>query len=513
MSKSAKIAIDAGAIKASGREVMIVAALCLLLTGGIIAVYAQTAGFALLAYDDTTYVIMNQHVLAGLTPDGVKWAFTTMQGGNWHPLVWLSLMLDRTWDAGKGGLHLVNVTFHIINTVLLFWVLRRYTKAVWASFFAAALFALHPLHVESVAWVSERKDVLSAMFWLLTMLAYLRYVERRTAGRYVMLVVTFALGLMSKSMLVTLPFVLLLMDYWLLERFGKTKMPAGLIIEKLPLVVLSAVICVVTVIAQKSSGSVMKMSIVPLSQRIGNTFTAYCQYLMKTFWPADLAVFYPHPLKYLDIWQIVMSLAALVVITTVVILLRRRYLLAGWLWYLGTLVPVIGLVQVGSQALADRYTYIPLTGIFIMLAWGAGDIVGQNRTRRIIAGICGAVIIVVLGVMTFIQVGYWRDTITLFQRCEAVTRDNFVLRAYLGIGYAEKNDYELAIHAFEGALKFEPNDVRSLYNIGTMRLRQGRADEAIAAYEQVVRLDPANDSARMGIEKALAMKRGEPPKQ
>ena len=373
----------------------IVIGLSILLTACVAAVYIQAGSFGFLDYDDPFYVPLNTQVLAGLTWDGIKWAFTTMHAGNWFPLVWLSLMLDRTLlGAGAGGFHLVNVALHIANTILLFWVLKRYTKAVWASFFVSALFALHPLHVESVAWITERKDVLSMLFWLLTMLAYLRYVEIPTIKRYVIICVVFALGLMSKPMLVTLPFVLVLMDYWPLKRLWTEGESNGvkigrLLLEKIPLLSLSAASCVMTVIAQKNSGAVAKISIVPFSQRIGNALVSYCDYILKTFWPVDLAVFYPHPIKSLAGWKVAVSLAVLVVITIAVILLRRRrYLLVGWLWYLGTLVPVIGLVQVGGQAMADRYTYIPLTGIFIMLAWLAGDFVAQRRFRQILGGYC-----------------------------------------------------------------------------------------------------------------------------
>jgi tetratricopeptide (TPR) repeat protein len=492
----------------SGRERVIIIVLCLLLIAGVAAVYAQTAGFGLVAYDDPFYVTINPQVLGGLTWDGVKWAFTTMHAGNWFPLVWLSLMLDRTLGAAAGGFHLVNVTFHIANTILLFWVLKRYTKAVWASFFVTALFALHPLHVESVAWVTERKDVLSTLFWLLTMLAYLRYVEIPTTKRYVIICVVFSLGLMSKSMLVTLPFVLLLMDYWPLERTGRQRTEDGrqkaslkwLIIEKIPMVVLSAAACIMTVIAQKSGGAVAKISTVPFNQRVGNALVAYCQYLIKMFWPVDLAVFYPHPIKSLAVWKVVASLAALVVITIVVILLRRRrYLLVGWFWYLGTLVPVIGLVQVGGQALADRYTYVPLTGIFIMLAWAAGDFAAQKRFGQVLAGVAGAAIIVALAAMAFVQVSYWRDTMSLFTHCATVTPDNVIVRKYMGIAFAEKGDPESAAREFEASLKFEPGDIRTLYNIAGMRTRQGRIDEAVEYYNRVLKLKPGDVGTYIAI--------------
>ena len=481
------------------RRKRLVLGLCLLLSAGVAAVYVRVGGFDFVDYDDPFYVTRNPQVLAGLTLDGVKWAFTTMHAGNWIPLVWLSLMLDRSvFGIGAGGFHLVNVALHIVNTVLLFWVLKRYSKSLWPSFFVAALFGLHPLHVESVAWVTERKDVLSTLFWMLTMLAYARYVERRTAGRYITVCVTFALGLMAKSMLVTLPLVLLLMDYWPLKRLWPEEKKNGfavgrLLLEKLPLAIMSVLVCVVTVVAQKSGGSVAKISVVPLGQRIGNSLVSYCQYLIKTFWPVDLAVFYPYPVNQLVGWKVAAAFALLLAITIVVILLwRRRYLLVGWLWYLGTLLPVIGFVQVGAQAMADRYTYIPLTGIFIMLAWLAGDIVAQRRLRQAIAGVIGAAILGVLGVMTFVQAGCWRDTMSLFTHCAAVTPDNVVVREYLGIGFAGKGNAEAALREFKEALRFEPTDIRTFYNIGNMLVLLGRTDEAIEYYNRVLEGKPGD---------------------
>jgi len=495
------------------RPKQLIFGLCLLLVAGVAAVYVRVVGFGFVDYDDPYYVTLNPQVLAGLTWDGVKWAFTTMHAGNWIPLVWLSLMLDRSvLGVGAGGFHLVNVAFHIANTVLLFWVLKRYSKAIWASFFVAALFGLHPLHVESVAWVAERKDVLSTLFWMLTMLAYARYVERRTAGRYITVCVTFALGLMAKSMLVTLPLVFLLMDYWPLKRLwpdeGKNGFAVGhLLLEKLPLAVMSVLACAVTVIAQKSGGSVAKISVVPLGQRIGNALVSYCQYLIKMFWPVDLAVFYPYTVNQLVGWKVAAAFAALLAITIVVILFRRRrYLLVGWFWYLGTLLPVIGIVQVGAQAMADRYTYIPLTGIFIMLAWFAGDIMAQQRSRQAIAGVIGSAILGVLGVMTFVQVGCWRDTLSLFTHCAAVTPDNVIVREYLGIGFARKGDAEAALREFNEAFRFEPTDIRTFYNIGNMLVLLGRTDEAIEYYNRVLEGKPGDADTCIALASARIIK-------
>ncbi len=490
------------------QQKLLLTGLCLLLIGGIVAVYSRVAGFDFLDYDDPFYVTRNPHVLTGLTWAGVKWAFTTMHAGNWFPFVWLSLMLDRTlFGSSAAVFHLVNVAFHIANTILLFLVFKRYTKSIWPSFFAAAAFALHPLHVESVAWITERKDVLSTLFWLLTMLAYIRYVKIPSARRYVIVCLAFTLGLMSKSMLVTLPLVLILLDYWPLNRLNSKFSFLNSFCEKIPLLILSVVVSVVTVIAQKSAGAVSRIEAVPFGQRFGNALVSYCDYILKMFWPVELAVYYPHPIKSLVFWKIAAALAVLLAISITVILLRnRRYLLVGWLWYLGTLLPVIGLVQVGSQAMADRYTYIPLTGIFIMLIWLVKDIVGQHRLRQIIAGLAGSGILCALGVISFVQVGYWRDTITLFKHCEAMTPDNVVVHMYLGTGFAHKGDAESALQEFEKALKFEPNETRTFYNIGLMLVSLGRIDEAVEYFNRILEVKPGDTDACLSLASAWAAK-------
>jgi protein O-mannosyl-transferase len=479
------------------RQKRLILGLCLLLAAGIIAVYAQTASFDFVDYDDQGNIRDNPKVPDGLTLGGVKWSFTTMYGSNWFPLIWMSFMLDRTiFGTWAGGFHLVNVALHIANSILLFWVLKRYTKVLWASFFAAALFALHPLHVESVAWVTERKDTLSTLFWLLTMLAYLRYVEIPTTKRYVMVCAVFALGLMSKPMLVTLPFILLLMDYWPLKRLwaedGEKSVSFGrLVWEKIPLFILSTASCVVTFIAQKTGGAMMRLSVVPIEYRIGNALTSYCEYLVKMFRPIGLAVFYPHPAKGISGWETAAAVAVLIAITSLVILLRgRRYLLVGWLWYLGTLVPVIGIVQVGGQAMADRYTYVPLTGIFIMFVWLAGDIVAQRRLRQVLAAAAGTVIIGVLGVMTFVQVSYWRDTMSLFKHAAAVTKDNYLAHSIMGVRYAEKGQMEEAMKAFNIILKMAPKDADTLYNVAKSLDVQGKTEMALEFYNRVLVLVP-----------------------
>jgi protein O-mannosyl-transferase len=507
--------------------------LCLILIVCTIAVYGRMVGFDFIDYDDPTYVSNNQTVSQGLTWEGIKWAFTTSYAANWSPLTWLSFMSDREiFGSGAAGFHLTNVLLHIANTLLLFWVLKRYSNALYASFFVAAIFGLHPLHVESVAWVTERKDVLSTLFWMLTMLAYLRYLECRTVLRYMIMLVVFSLGLMAKPMLVTLPFVLLILDYWPLRRLsassfrlGLTKLttshsgqansvesPAGssentpgvglhwLIIEKIPLLILSVISSWVTFVAQKTGGSVVGLSIFPLDYRIGNALVSYCEYILKMFYPIGLAAFYPHSAAGLEDWKIAASIACLLTITVVVILLRNhRYLLAGGLWYLGTLVPVVGIVQVGRQAMADRYTYIPLIGLFVMLVWFAADIIGKWRYRAVVVGITGTILISTLMVLTFKQVGYWRDTMTLFTHTVGITEDNYLAHSILATHYAHNGDFDKARSELGMAMGLKVNEIDVLYNIATCLAVLGRTDEAIVYYNKILAITPGDSDTYIAL--------------
>lgn len=378
----------------------------LLICGGLVlataVVYWQVREFELLTLDDGDYVWNNQQVRSGLTWQGFLWAFTTTHSCNWHPLTWLSLMLDcELFESESRACHTTNMLLHIANTLLLFWVLKKMTGAVWQSGFVAALFALHPLHVELVAWVSERKDVLSTFFWLLTMWAYVRYTEHRGLGRYVLVLLFFTLGLVAKPMLVTLPFVLLLLDYWPLGRlqlngsgsFRKTAV--RLVAEKVPLFVLMVTSCVVTYVAQQTGGAVWS---IPAILRIPNIFVFYARYIEKMIWPSRLAIFYPYTTHTILLGQTIVAALVLLVISIRVIRSAQsyRYLPVGWLWYLGTLVPVIGLVQVGAQAMADRYTYVPLIGLFIMIAWGAADYAKSKNYSRIALWVPALVILMTL---------------------------------------------------------------------------------------------------------------------
>lgn len=413
-------------------------------------------------YDDDVYVTENEHVKNGIRPVSVIRAFTTPDAGNWHPLTWLSHMLDcELFGLNPFWHHLSNLLFHIANTLLLFLILKKMTGSVWPSGFVAAAFALHPLHVESVAWVAERKDVLSGFFWMLTIAAYILYARRPSLIRYLLVVLFLCLGLMAKPMVVTLPFVLLLLDYWPLCRFGQpyqnrdekdlSRSQSGgvyyakssfwrLVTEKIPLFALVAASAVITFIVQQGAGAMKPGDRFSLSVRISNALVSYIGYILKIFCPIRLAALYPHPGGNLPVWQPIVSAVLLAGITAIVIYLgrHRRYLPVGWLWYLVTLVPVIGLVQVGSQAMADRYTYLPSIGIFIIVAWGTAEFFSGWRYRKIVFRLTAGVVLAVLLILTRIQVGYWRNNSTLFGHALDVTKDNFIMHNNFGNAFVKK---------------------------------------------------------------------------
>ena len=410
---------------------------CLFLVMATLAVYWQVQNFDFVNFHDDDYVYENRHVKEGLTLESVTWAFTTIHAGNWHPLTWLSHMLDsHVYGMNSGRHHLTNLLFHIANTLLMFMVFRKMTDSLWQSGFVAGLFALHPLHVESVAWVSERKDVLSTFFWMLTKWSYIWYVEHPVVRRYILVVLFFALGLMSKPMLVTLPFVLLLLDFYPLNRFQfqqsdgsanaqQKSIALRLILEKTPLFVLVAMSSAITFYAQKHGGAVASLKVIPLKARVANALVSYANYIGKMVYPSKLTVLYPHP-GMLPWWKIAGACFLLVSISFLAIRVVKQspYFAMGWLWYLGTLVPVIGLVQVGSQSMADRYTYVPLIGIFIIIAWGIPELVAQWRYRKIWLATLATVILTILMAMTWKQVGYWKNSITLFEHTLKVTTNN-----------------------------------------------------------------------------------------
>jgi tetratricopeptide (TPR) repeat protein len=478
-------------------------------------------------YDDVQYVTGNPHVQSGLTPENIAWAFTTAHSANWHPLTWLSHMLDcQLFGMNAWGHHLTNILFHIANAILLFLVLHRMTTALWQSAFVAAVFALHPLHVESVAWVAERKDVLSTFFWILTMWAYLRYSEQGKKKRYLLVALTLGLGLMAKPMLVTMPFVLLLLDYWPLGRAqsipvsGSIKRPANkptnslrgirillsLVKEKLPFLALVVLSSVITFIAQKSAGAVQTVEELPLSVRIANALVAYTGYLEKMVCPSGLAAFYPHPGFSLPMWKAAASGAVILIVSYLVIreMRGRPYLAVGWFWYIGTLVPVIGIVQVGSQAMADRYTYIPLIGIFIMIAWGVPELLSRWKPRRIALAAAIGVVLVVLSYLTWTQVGYWRDGITLFGRAIEVVPENWLAYSNLGAALGQQGKTEEALTYQSEAIRIKPGYAEAHYNMAITLTSLGRKSEAINQYAETLRLKPDYVNARNNLGLLLA---------
>ena len=410
----------------------------LVLALAVRVVYSPVHGYSFVNYDDPDYVTQNPHARAGISIDSIIWAFKTTSIGNWHPLTWLSHMLDmELFGTNAGGHHVTSMLLHLANTLLLFAIFKRMTGAVWQSAFVAGVFALHPLNVESVAWIAERKNVLSTLFWLLTIVAYLRYVKKPSIVRYLPALIFFAMGLMSKPMLVTLPFVLLLLDYWPLERFNvdlsvkdssRLKIFSHLLLEKLPFFVLSAVSSVVTFMSQSDVGALKNTVLYPAGIRFANADISYWMYLRKMVWPDSLAVFYPHPVSGIQIPQVI---AAIVILSVISMLVTRytkshKYLAVGWLWYVGTLVPVIGLIQVGDQAMADRYAYVPLIGLFIMVSWGIADLLSKWPYKKTILAISTAAILVSLVVSSRAQLRYWQNSITLFEHAIDVTDNNWL---------------------------------------------------------------------------------------
>jgi tetratricopeptide (TPR) repeat protein len=455
-------------------------------------VFWQVRNFDFIGYDDNNYVYENPHILNGLTFDNIIWAFTTGHAANWHPLTWLSLMFDCQLSlpggANAGRMHLVNLLLHIVNTLLLFMVLKKMTGALWPSAFVAAAFALHPMHVESVAWIAERKDVLSALFWILTIAAYYRYIKRPGIASYLLTLLVFALGLMTKPMLVTLPFVFLLLDYWPFER----KISWRLLVEKIPFFVIVAISSVVTFLVQRNSGAMASINSLPLKDRTVNAFLSYARYTEKMFWPSNLAVFYPFGADRFALWQMVMCVLLLLVISIFVIRFGRnqKYLPLGWFWFVGTLAPVIGFVQVGSQAYADRYTYIPYIGLFIMLAWGLPQLLSKLPQRKIALGMSMVIVLTTLGICAHRQTSCWKNSITLFSHAIEVTQNNYLAYNNLGLTYDDLGRSAEAIDAYKQAIKIEPDNAEAYTNLGVVYARLGRYHEAIDAHKQAIKFKP-----------------------
>jgi len=479
--------------------------------------YARTAGHEFITCDDDQYIYFNSNVLGGLTLNGIQWVLKGGHEGNWHPLTSLSHMLDVAFfGLNAGAHHLVNVGFHAVNASLLLLLLYRMTGSLWCSALTAALFAVHPLRVESVAWASERKDVLSGLFWMLTLLAYERYARDQRVFRYVLVVVCLALGLMAKSMLVTLPCVLILLDYWPLKRYrgivttGIEELPARnsyaprtplfLILEKVPLLCLSFAASVLTVAAQTKTLERFTFSVIPLAPRISNAVSSYVTYLGKSIWPSDLAIFYPHPALvspqtyHSFSGHFFMALCVLVVISALALrsVWRRPYLAVGWLWFLGTLVPVIGIAQVGWQSRADRYTYLPMIGIYIMVSWGLRDIVMQwPRAKPWVLGfVCAALLI--FSYLTWQQIGYWRDSRTLFSHALEVTKKNFFAHANLAIDYQRAGSTSEVIFHAQQAVEILPSYAPAHHILAIQFEKLGRYDDAISEFKLAIDSAPWN---------------------
>jgi hypothetical protein len=462
----------------------------LFLAAMVFIVYGQVYKHKFIGVDDPDYVTENTQVQKGLSKESIGWAFKTFHASNWHPLTWLSLMADyQLFGLNAGGFHITNVLLHTANTLLLFLILKQMTGAFYCSCFTALLFAIHPLHVESVAWVAERKDVLSTLFWLLTMWAYIGYVRHSGTIPYLVVILFFALGLTAKPMLVTLPFVLLLLDYWPLMRLRKEK--AGkLILEKIPLLALSAVSAAVTIIAQRSGGAVISIKALPAEWRISNAIVSYTVYILKTFVPVKLGAFYPN-MSPPPLTATVVSALLLIGITIAVIAMRkqREYLVTGWLWYLGTLVPVIGIMQVGAQAYADRYTYVPLTGLFIIAAWLVPDLLAKWRHKKIIIAAGACAVIIPMTIISVKQVRQWQDTITLFEHTLAVTKNNCVAHNALANAYGIEGQLDKCVYHSEEALRIFPGYTQAHYNLAMGYYYKGRLREAIEQWQEVLWFD------------------------
>ena len=463
--------------------------------------------------DDEAFVTRNSHVKAGINRESLIWASTTSFTGNWYPLTWLSHMLDcQLFGTAPGWHHLSSLLLHIVNSLLLLWLLKQMTGAIWPSAFVAAAFALHPLHVESVAWISERKDVLSTLLWLLTIAAYLSYTRSLGLIRYLLSLLAFALGLMAKPMLVTLPFVLLLLDYWPLGRFqppesgkkanrlNQKSVPARsksfpiyrLVWEKIPFFVLSAISTVVTFLAQQTAGAMEAAQSWPIGLRIANAFVSYVKYMTKMIWPRRLAVFYPYPESGFSLWLPVVCFIILAGISAFAVIYRsrQRYLVTGWFWYLGTLLPVIGLVQVGLQAMADRYTYVPSIGFFIVLAWGAREFAARWRFGKTVLPILAGLVLTALLIGTRSHVRHWQNSLTLFGHAIEVTENNARMYCSYGDALYENGQPDEAVTYLKKALQINPKYATAYFSLGSAYSQLGRIGEAIHCWNEVLELEP-----------------------
>lgn len=508
-----------------------------LIAASLIA-YGRIAVNGFVNFDDPAYVMENASVKAGLTADTLKWAFTAVVASNWHPFTLISHILDwRLFGDHAGGHHLMSLLLHMACAVILFVWLNRMTGAIWSSAFCAAFFALHPLRVESVAWVAERKDVLSLFFGLASLAVYSEYVKKPKPARYAICLALFIAALMSKPMMVTLPFVMLLLDYWPLHRLQRTpaeKKPTPplseygkkksrqpqsplavkpdlgpqkksfhlpilypLLNEKIPFFILAALSSLITIWAQQDSLASLKG--IPLGDRLANAVTAYAAYLFKIFWPADLAVFYPyHPIA---LWQIFGASILIIGITIGVLYAAQKapFLCVGWFWYLGTLIPVIGIVQVGAQSMADRYTYLPAIGIGIMLAWGVPRLLPQKDLFKKGAAAAAVAVLIVLSILTWRQCGYWKNSIELFRHTLQSTRNNALAHYNLAVALAAEGKDDEALRHYQEAIKIKPKHGNAHYNLGLVLQKQGKFDEALPHFRDAVKINPRHADAHNNL--------------
>jgi tetratricopeptide (TPR) repeat protein len=494
-------------------QVWLIVALLVLVTT---ALYWPATRYDFSNLDDPEFITENPHVQGGLNWEGVKWAFcNTEQAAYWAPLMWLSHMLAwQFFGSNACGHHLVNILLHAANAALVFLVFRRMTGATWRSAVLAALFGLHPLRVESVVWVTERKDVLSTLFWMLALWTYVKYVEAvgcqnsKSSTWYGATLAMFVFGLMSKAMLVTVPCVLLLLDYWPLQRFKPDRV-WQLLTEKIPFFALAVAASAATFMVQKHGGAMAGVGNLPLGARIGNALISYCRYLEKLFWPTDLAVFFPAP----GLWPMIQVFLAGVLMAGISVLLfikRRRYpfLLMGWLWFCGTLVPVIGLAQSGEQAMADRFSYVPSLGVFILVIWGACELTRHWRHQMIVLSVAGSVAIVLCIRFTQQQLGYWKDDETLFQHALEITENNYFAHKTLGNIYLKKGRSAEAISQLQKVIRLIPDNADAHDNLGTAYLKKGQMDEAINQFQEAIRLKPDNVKFHNNLGTVL-LKRGQ----
>lgn len=483
------------------KKLLVAVILCVITIASYSAIYSL--GFA--DFDDTDYVAYNPHVLGGLTFENIKWAFTTFHASNWHPLTWLSLQLDATlFGTGPAGFHITNLILHILTSVLLFLILQKMTGALWRSALVSALFAIHPAHVESVAWIAERKDVLSGLFWILCLTIYARYIKKPNPIRYAFLLGIFCLGIMAKPILITLPFTFLLLDFWPLKRINLQRpFPWqklwSLFREKVPLFLITIGSCFITILAQQTHEAVKTLESVPFAFRIKIALVSYANYLGKLLWPKDLVVFYP--ITEIS-WELATMAGLLVGVLSFLAIWawkKRPYFTAGWFWYLGTLVPVIGLMKVGDQAMADRYTYIPSIGFFVLVVWGGSELLSRlSHARWVIVSLC-SVVIFTLGFLTWHQVGYWKTPKILWEHALEIYPDNYYAIAHLIPIYVEQKKYDRAEEtATRGLASINAQNqqrnnkvkITMLLNLSTVYAHQRKYDEALKALSEAINLKP-----------------------